>query len=111
MEALWNNAPQSSTELTAHLTDKGWSEKTVRTFLNRLAKKNMVSFEKQGRRYLYFPLVERSTFLEQESKGFLTNIFKGDIRELLATFVNSKQLSEDEVAYLKRLLRAGKGDK
>jgi len=43
--------------------------------------------------------------------GFLTNIFKGDIKELLATFVHSKQLSDDEVDYLKKLLKDERGSK
>lgn len=111
MEVLWHKAPQSSLEITKQLTEQQWSEKTVRTFLNRLIKKEFVSFEKTGRRYMYFPLIERTVFIEEQSQGFLTNIFKGDIKELLATFVHSKQLSDDEVDYLKKLLKDERGSK
>ncbi|MFT5573625.1 MAG: BlaI family penicillinase repressor, partial [Cryomorphaceae bacterium] len=75
-----------------------------KTFLNRLVKKNVVSYKKDGRRYLYSPVVMREAFLAQESEGFLDKIFKGDMKELLATFVHNKQLSEQELDYLRELL-------
>jgi BlaI family penicillinase repressor len=104
MEVLWQESPLSSLEVVSRLHDQGWNEKTVKTFLNRLVKKNVVSFKKDGRRYLYSPVVMRDAFLAQESEGFLDKIFKGDMKELLATFVQNKQLSEQELDYLRELL-------
>jgi BlaI family penicillinase repressor len=104
MEVLWQESPLSSLDVVARLHDQGWNEKTVKTFLNRLVKKNVVSYKKDGRRYLYSPVVMREAFLAQESEGFLDKIFKGDMKELLATFVHNKQLSEQELDYLRELL-------
>ena len=104
MEVLWQESPLSSLEVVERLHDQGWNEKTVKTFLNRLVKKDVLSYQKDGRRYLYSPLVERDTFLKQESNGFLEKVFKGDMKELLATFVNNKQLSVSELEYLRGLL-------
>ena len=104
MEILWQESPLSSTDVVNRLREHGWNEKTVKTFLNRLVKKDVVSFEKDGRRYLYSPIVERDDFLLSESEGFLNKVFKGDMRELLATFVQNKQLSSQELDYLKELL-------
>ena len=104
MEVLWQESPLSSVEVVDRLREHDWNEKTVKTFLNRLVKKSVVSFEKDGRRYLYTPIVERDDFLLSESEGFLNKVFKGDMRELLATFVQNKQLSSKELDYLKELL-------
>lgn len=104
MEILWQESPLSSTDVVNRLREQGWNEKTVKTFLNRLVKKDVVSFEKDGRRYLYSPVVERDDFLLSESEGFLNKVFKGDMRELLATFVQNKQLSNQELDYLRELL-------
>lgn len=104
MEVLWQESPLSSLEVIERLQDQGWNEKTVKTFLNRLVKKGVLSFQKDGRRYLYSPQVKRETFLTRESSGFLNKVFKGDMKKLLATFVNNKQLSADELDYLKGLL-------
>ena len=104
MEVLWQESPLSSGEVVRRLREHDWNEKTVKTFLNRLVKKSVVSFEKDGRRYLYSPIIERDDFLLSESEGFLNKVFKGDMRELLATFVQNKQLSSQELDYLKELL-------
>jgi len=104
MEVLWHQSPLSSIEIVKLLANKGWAEKTVKTFLNRLVKKGAVSYTKEGRRYLYEPVVKRDHFLQEQSANFLSKMFKGDMKELLATFVQSKQLSEDELEYLKGLL-------
>ena len=104
MEVLWRESPLSSQDVVARLAGEGWNEKTVKTFLNRLVKKKAISYEKDGRRYLYSPLVARDTFLTEQSDGFLNKVFHGDMKELLATFVHSNKLSQAELDYLKELL-------
>ncbi len=111
MDVLWQESPLSSLEVVEKLQSQEWSEKTVKTFLNRLVKKGVVSFEKDGRRYLYSPAIEREEFLADESEGFLDKVFKGNMKELLATFVENKQLSQNELDYLKGLLDDNKSDK
>jgi BlaI family penicillinase repressor len=111
MEVLWHEAPLSSLDVVERLLDQGWNEKTVKTFLNRLVKKDAVTYQQDGRRYLYSPKVEREDFLRAESSGFLKKVFKGDMRELLATFVENKQLSEKELDYLRSLLDEEAADK
>jgi len=90
MEVLWDEAPLSSTEVVAGLAEQGWNEKTVKTFITRLVKKGALSYTKDGRRYLYSPELEREVFVREESEGFLQKIFKGDVKQLLATFVQDK---------------------
>ncbi|MBD3654018.1 BlaI/MecI/CopY family transcriptional regulator [Kangiella sp.] len=104
MDILWQESPLTSTEVVERLQTQDWSEKTVKTFLNRLVKKGVVIFQKDGRRYLYSPAIERDEFLADESESFLDKVFKGNIKELLATFVDNKQLSKEELDYLKSLL-------
>ena len=111
MDVLWQESPLSSLEVVEKLQSQEWREKTVKTFLNRLVKKGVVSFEKDGRRYLYSPAIEREEFLADESEGFLDKVFKGNMKELLATFVENKQLSQNELDYLKGLLDDNKSDR
>ena len=104
MEVLWQESPLSSGDVVGRLQSQGWNEKTVKTFLNRLVKKQVVSFARDGRRYLYSPSVARDEVLSEQSAGFLDQVFNGDMKELLATFVQNKKLSVDELDYLKKLL-------
>ncbi|MFT5574264.1 MAG: BlaI family penicillinase repressor [Cryomorphaceae bacterium] len=90
MEVLWQESPLSSLDVVDRLSDRGWNEKTVKTFLNRLVKKKVLSYVTEGRRYLYSPAVERNEFLAEESEGFLNKVFRRDMKELLTTFVQNK---------------------
>lgn len=105
MEVLWNESPLSSTQVCERLSETAWNEKTVKTFLARLVKKEALSYTKDGRRYLYSPLLQRDTFVKEESHGFLRKVFKGNVRELLATFVQNEELSVSELEYLKKLVK------
>jgi len=104
LEVLWQESPLTSQDVVGRLHNQGWNEKTVKTFLNRLVKKQILSFSKDGRRYWYSPNVARAEILSEESNGFLKRVFQGDMKALLATFVDNKSLSKDELDYLKQLL-------
>lgn len=106
MEALWRNSPLSAEEIVAAIGDEqDWSDKTVKTLLNRLLTKKAVSAERDGRRYLYSPLIKRATYVEDESRSLLDRLFDGRLAPLVSHFAETKQLSKDDVAALKRLLR------
>ncbi len=107
LEVLWQKSPISSQDVVSRLGKHDWNEKTVKTFLNRLVNKGFVTFKKDGRRYLYSPAIKKAEVLSEESTGFLKRVFKGDMKALLATFVENKQLSEEELKYLKALLNEG----
>jgi len=104
MEVLWRNAPLAADAIAAQLHDQDWTEKTVKTFLNRLTKKEAITFEKRGRKYFYSPNMTRESFLLDESKGFVNTVFLGDIKKLLATFVKTDHISTAELDYLRELL-------
>ncbi len=104
LEVLWQESPLTSQDVVTRLKKQDWNEKTVKTFLNRLVKKGILSYQRDGRRYWYSPNVERAEILSEESEGFLKRVFQGDMKALLTTFVENKRLSKEELAYLKRLL-------
>ena len=62
MKALWAKSPLTAEEITAILADdQNWAEGTVKALLNRLLKKNAIAADKDGRRFLYRPVVVRAT--------------------------------------------------
>lgn len=106
MEALWRKSPLSAEEIVDAIGDEqDWSDKTVKTLLNRLLTKKAVSAVRDGRRYLYAPLIERSAYVQNESRGLLDRLFDGRLAPLVSHFAETRQLSRDDIAELKRLLR------
>lgn len=105
MEVLWRKAPQSSEEIVATLRhDSDWHEKTIRTLLGRLLGKGAVSAEKDGRRYLYAPVLAREQWQSQESRNLLDRVFGGRLSPLLAHFSEHEKLGAKDISELRKLL-------
>ncbi len=105
MEVLWNKHPLSSEGVVAALADStNWREPTVKTLLNRLLKKRAISAERDGRRYLYRPLLKRADYVHAQSKGLLDRLFGGRVAPLVAHFSEHHKLGKRDLAELKRLI-------
>lgn len=106
MNVLWAKAPLSAGEVIDVLaeSDPTWHPKTAKTLLNRLVKKKAIGFRKEGRAYLYRPLVKEVDCVRAVSESFLDRVFGGSLKPMLAHFVEHRKLSAAEIRDLKRLL-------
>ncbi len=105
MKAIWDENPISSNRVVEILSDSTrWNPKTIKTLLTRLVKKGAVGHENEGRSYLYYPLIEEHILVKEESKSFLKRVFRGALKPMIATMVESEDLSMEEIEELKRLL-------
>ncbi|GAC12748.1 BlaI/MecI/CopY family transcriptional regulator [Aliiglaciecola lipolytica] len=105
LNALWQSYPCSASEIVDRLDNQlEWHEKTVKTLLGRLVKKQAISFQKDGRRYLYSPLIEQKDFQQTESKHFLDRIFGGRVSPLIASFANQEKLKQEDIDQLKKII-------
>jgi BlaI family transcriptional regulator, penicillinase repressor len=106
MKVIWTQAPCGAEQIIAELTraDATWHPKTVKAFLNRLVKKGVLGFQKEGRAYMYRPLMGESECIAAASESFLDRVFGGSLKPMLAHFVERKKLSAAEVRELRELL-------
>lgn len=105
MEILWQRAPQGSEDLATQLhAATGWHENTVRTLLNRLVRKGAVTAERDGRRFLYSPLLTRDAWQTAESRSLLDRVFGGRVAPLLVHFSRTEKLGAKDVAELRKLV-------
>ena len=105
MQALWADGPLGAEEIVRRVGPANdWGEATVRTLINRLLKKRAMVSERTGGRTLYRPLLSRGDYVTEESQGLLDRLFGGQIAPLVAHFAQTKALSPQEVAQLKRLI-------
>lgn len=105
MAVLWDTAPRTSEDIVAVLAGTtDWHEKTVRTLLNRLLGKGAIRAEREGRRYLYAPVLTREQWQSQESRSLLDRVFGGRVAPLLAHFSRHEKLSARDIAELRRLI-------
>ena len=107
MKVVWSQAPCSAGEIIAALqqTDPSWHPRTAKAFLNRLVKKKVLGFSKEGRAYLYRPLVRQEDSVDAASESFLERFFGGSLKPMVAHLVQRDKLSPAEIRELRRLLK------
>lgn len=105
LNVLWQQSPASASEIIERLNqDKEWHEKTVKTLLNRLVKKGAIGYEKQQRKYLYYPMIEQESYQQRESESLIKRIFSGRVSPLVAGFAKSNDLKKQDIDELKDLI-------
>lgn len=105
MKVLWAESPKAAEDILAVLAkDHGWAEGTVKALLNRLLKKGAIAADKDGRRFLYRPLIGRDDYVDTESQGLLDRLFDGRLAPLVSHFSKREKLAPEDIAALRRLL-------
>ena len=105
MQVLWTSSPLAVDEVArALVASQGWAEPTVKTLLSRLLRKGAVRAEKDGRRFLYAPVLQREAWLAQESESLLDRLFNGRVAPLVAHFSERRTLSRADIDALRRLI-------
>ena len=106
MRQLWQRAPQAADEIAAALIpEQGWALATVKTLLNRLLKKGAVTAERDGRRFVYAPAVAQDAWVADTGLSLIDRLFGGRLAPLVAQFASERQLSAEDIAALKALLK------
>lgn len=107
MKKIWRRAgPCSAQMLIAALAGPNdWSDATIKTLLNRLVGKKALSFEKNGKAYLYSAAVSEAECRSAETSSFLNRFFGGSLSPLIAHFAEARGLKKKDLEELEKLLR------
>ncbi len=103
---IWSEEGLTASEVAARLADRtAWKQKTVNTFLARLVTKGVLFTRPEGRAFRYFPKIPREHCVRRESESFLQRVFGGAVAPMLAHFCETNDLSDEEVARLRKILK------
>lgn len=109
MKIIWSKPKIKSSEIINELNDKSsWTASTIKSLINRLLKKEAISFEKKTKEYYYYPLVLEEECIKEESESFINRVFNGSFNSMLLNFVKSESLSEAEIEELREILSTSK---
>ena len=78
---------------------------TVLTTVRRLFDKGILGRVRDGRRYLYAPLIARADYVGTESKRLVDRLFGGRAASLVAHLADQEALTEDDLAEIEALLK------
>lgn len=108
MQVIWEKSPVTANEVIAQLdNDTSWKPKTVKTLIGRLVDKKALGFRKEGKAYLYYPMVTENEGIRVESEAFLKKVFNGSLNLMLANFIDEQRFTEEELAELRRIIDGG----
>ena len=101
-DIIWENEPLSSTELARRSEAVlGWKKSTSYTVLKRLCDKGI--FCNEGGQVT--SRLSREEFYSLQSEKFVEETFSGSLPAFLAAFTRRKELTPEEVAFLRRMVR------
>jgi len=105
MQVIWESSPITANKVIEQLEDNSdWKPKTIKTLIRRLVEKKVLGFQKEGKAYLYYPIVSENEGIRVESEIFLKKIFNGSLNLMLANFIQEQRLSEEDIKELKRII-------
>jgi len=104
MEGVWRtDEPITSATIMTNLANgKDWKPTTVLTLLGKLADKGYIAGIKQGRSYVYTVLVSREEYLKQETTSFLSRLYQGSLKNMVAALYDDKTISREDLDELAR---------
>jgi len=111
MAVLWDRGSATVAEVRERLPDD-LAYTTVLSVLRTLEEKGHVGHKGEGKAHRYFPLVERRVAGRSALARLIDTVFNGSPELLLTQLVSDRDLSEDQIKRLRRLMDARlKGDK
>ena len=111
MKVIWAEHPVTSGAVVKSLEGATrWKPRTIKTLLNRLVQKGAVGYESRGKEYHYFPLIEKAVLVKAESRSFLKRVFGGSLKPMIASMVESEELSAEDIDEIKRMLENIQGE-
>lgn len=105
MKIVWADSPRTSSQIIEALENvTEWKPKTIKTLISRLVSKNALGFKEEGRKYLYYPLVNENDCIRAENQTFLSKVYNGAIKTMLVNFIKESDLSKEDIDDLKKIL-------
>ncbi len=104
MKILWQSKKEMTvSDVASYLSEEDWTSSTVCTFLQRLLKKGVIACRKKGKTNLYYPVLEEKNYALNETEDFLSKIYKGSVKNLVAALYENKKLSKKDIKELKEM--------
>src|SRR5579862_2419284 len=108
MEVLWDRGSAPVTDVVVTLSHTGVAYNTVLTTLRILERKGYVRHTKEGRAFVYHPVVARGEASRKAVRNLMKRFFQDSPELLILNVLEDEHLEEAELDRLKRLI-AGEG--
>ena len=97
MSILWDKEQATVNDLIEALPEPKPAYTTVLTVMQILTKKQVVTFEKQGKANVYAPQFSRQEYLDNFMDETRDNLFQGSAKSFLSFFAKHEKISKKEM--------------
>ena len=104
MDILWEKGSAVVTDVVGALANSVVAYNTVLTTLRILERKGYVRHTKEGRAFVYHPVVERGEASRKAVRNLVKRFFQDSPELLILNVLEDEQLAESELERLKRLI-------
>lgn len=109
MEVLWRKGPATVSEVVDNLPrDVSLAYSTVITTLRILENKGYIAHQKDGRAFLYEPIVGRDQASESAVVHLLRRFFEGSPERLVLSLFKGNKFDARELRRLRKLIEKGR---
>ena len=103
MKAL-SDREQEVMNVLQRLPEPKLAYNTVQTFMKILEEKGFLAHKREGKKFIFYPLVEKPEYNRWVLKHMKDNLFGGSAKSLLNTFIRDNDLTESDISDLMSLL-------
>ena len=97
MQVLWQLQKCNVASIIEELPEPKPAYNTISTIVRILEGKGFVNHEKQGKGYLYFPVVKMADYSNQSINKLVDGYFQGSFKSMVSFFVKKKEMSASEL--------------
>ena len=106
IKAVWEHEPCAAPAIQEALQkSRGWAYSTVRTLMDRMVVKRLLTAEKIRNLTLYRSAITRAEAQKGELLYALKNAFNGALTPMVQCLLEAGELSTDELAELETLIK------
>lgn len=112
IKVVWEDEPCTAPAVQEKLkTATGWAYSTVRTIMDRMVAKHLLTAQKSGKITLFRAAVTRGEAQRGELLYALKNAFNGALSPMVQCLLDTGALSSRELAEIELLIKERKGKK
>ena len=100
MSVLWEHRHCGVDDVLQLLPNPKPAYNTILTFLRILEQKGFVSYQEQGKKHIYHPLIEKGEYTRWTFTEMKDKLFGGSARSMVNTFILESGLSDSDVREL-----------
>lgn len=106
MVYLWDSQPLSMMQIVKKMElEHGWTKSTTTTLLKRMLKKEVITYQQEGKTRMYSAALTKDQVQKEETTSFVNRVFNGNAALMVNHFIDSGNINLDDINELQEILK------